>query len=191
MGVAVSRIETAADVARARACLILAFASDPLSRWVMRDPQQYLALFPHSLTHMGGLALPHGAGFVADGGRGAALWLRPGAGPDMEALGALMADVAMPDEAPDVFAQMGGHHPAVPHWYLPFIGVDPGAQGCGVGSALLAASLAVVDADGLPAYLESTNPRNVPLYERFGFRVVGEIQVGTSPVLHPMWREAQ
>ena len=28
------------------------------------------------------------------------------------------------------------------------------------------------------AYLESSNPRNIPLYERHGFEALGEIQVG-------------
>ena len=85
---------------------------------------------------------------------------------------------------------MAGHHPSEPHWYLPFIGVDPAAQGQGHGTALLRASLQAVDRTGLPAYLESTNPRNIPLYESFGFRVTGEIQAGDSPPMHPMWRAA-
>ncbi len=191
MSPAVARIATAEHVAQAQACLTTAFASDLFARWVMADPAQFLRLFNHSLRHMGGLGSANGAGFLADGGIGAALWLRPGVGPDMAALGALMAELTMPDEAPAVFEQMSEQHPQNPHWYLPFIGVDPAAQGQHVGSTLLVASLALVDEEGLPAYLESTNPRNVPLYERFGFRVLGEIQVGSSPVMHPMWREAR
>lgn len=48
-----------------------------------------------------------------------------------------------------------------------------------------------VDEDRLPAYLESSNPRNISLYERHGFEVVGEIQVGKSPVMTPMIRAAR
>ena len=40
----------------------------------------------------------------------------------------------------------------------------------------------------LPAYLESSNPANVPLYQRHGFEVLGEIQVGSSPPVFPMYR---
>lgn len=188
---AVSRIETAEQAARARASLVTAFASDPFTRWVFADPGDFLALFPHVLAHMGGLGRPGGLGFVAGAGQAAALWLPPGSGPDTEALGAALAQLALPEEAPQVLGEMAARHPEEPHWYLPFLGVDPGAQGRGLGSALLAEALTLVDADHLPAYLESTNPRNVPLYERFGFRVVGEIQAGSSPPMHPMWREAR
>jgi ribosomal protein S18 acetylase RimI-like enzyme len=71
------------------------------------------------------------------------------------------------------------------------IGVDPTCQGMGYGSALLAYALEVCDRDHLPAYLESSNPRNIPLYERFGFEVQGEIQVATSPPIAPMLRAAR
>jgi hypothetical protein len=47
------------------------------------------------------------------------------------------------------------------------------------------------DEDHLPAYLESSNPRNVPLYERHGFTVIGAIQAGTSPTMYPMVRAAR
>jgi ribosomal protein S18 acetylase RimI-like enzyme len=53
---------------------------------------------------------------------------------------------------------------------------------------LLTQALARCDADGLPAYLESSNPRNIPLYQRHGFEILGRIQVGDSPVLTPMRR---
>jgi ribosomal protein S18 acetylase RimI-like enzyme len=109
----------------------------------------------------------------------------------MEALGMALAELVLPEEAPEVMGEMAARHPEQPHWYLPFLGVDPGAQGRGLGSTLLAQALALVDAEHMPAYLESTNPRNLPLYERFGFRVVGEIQAGSSPPMHPMWREAR
>jgi hypothetical protein len=44
------------------------------------------------------------------------------------------------------------------------------------------------DEEGMPAYLESSNPTNVPLYERHGFEVITEIQVADSPVVYPMLR---
>ena len=55
----------------------------------------------------------------------------------------------------------------------------------------LDALLSQVDAAGVPAYLESSNERNVPLYERHGFQVVGEHQaLGRGPTIWRMWRDA-
>jgi ribosomal protein S18 acetylase RimI-like enzyme len=86
---------------------------------------------------------------------------------------------------------MEKYHPTEPHWYLPLIGVDPSQQGNGVGSALMKHALEIVDRDHMPAYLESSNPKNVSLYERHGFEVIGEIQVGSSPTMRPMFRSAR
>ena len=72
-------------------------------------------------------------------------------------------------EAGAVMEQMGRYHPSEPHWYLPLIGIDPAQQGKGYGGALLQHALIACDRDGSLAYLESTNPRNIPLYERHGF----------------------
>ena len=84
---------------------------------------------------------------------------------------------------------MEGYHPREPHWYLPFIGVDPSQQGKGYGSALMKHTLDACDRDHAAAYLESSNPKNVPLYERHGFELLGTIQAGTSPPIFPMLRK--
>jgi ribosomal protein S18 acetylase RimI-like enzyme len=84
--------------------------------------------------------------------------------------------------------QMGDAHPEAPHWHLAFVGVDPAHQGRGLGSALLRHTLARVDAERLHAYLESSNPANVPLYRRHGFEVIREIRVAGSPAVIPMVR---
>lgn len=118
--------------------------------------------------------------------------LPPGVEPDAERLTALMQEHAEPSILPDamrVFEEMERFHPRYAHWYLPLIGVDPSAQNQGHGSALLEFALGRSDADGLPAYLESSNPRNISLYQRHGFEILGTIQVGSSPRLVPMLRQ--
>lgn len=67
----------------------------------------------------------------------------------------------------------------------------PMQQGRGHGSRLMEAALSRCDADGVPAYLESSDPRNIPLYERFGFQGLGRIQAGDSPAMVPMLRPAR
>ena len=86
---------------------------------------------------------------------------------------------------------MGSYHPREPHWYLPLIGVEPVHQRKGQGSTLLQHALRQCDLDHAPAYLESTNPANIPLYERHGFEVLATIQVGSSPPIRPMLRAAR
>ena len=83
-----------------------------------------------------------------------------------------------------------GRYPREPHHYLFMVGVEPERQGRGVGSALLREVLTQCDAEGLPAYLESSNERNLTLYRRHGFEVIEELRLGRSgPLLWLMWRE--
>jgi len=81
-----------------------------------------------------------------------------------------------------------GH--SAPHWYLGYLGTRRDQQGQGLGTQMLREVLAQVDTDRVPAYLESSNERNLALYERNGFRVVGELQaLGRGPTIWRMWRE--
>jgi GNAT superfamily N-acetyltransferase len=61
-----------------------------------------------------------------------------------------------------------------PHLYLQFLGVEPQHQGNGLGSALLRPMLARADADGMRCYLETFQPKNVPLYKKHGFEIAVE-----------------
>jgi ribosomal protein S18 acetylase RimI-like enzyme len=171
--------------------LTLAFAADPPNRWMYPELQQYLAHFPAFARALGGAALPLRTAFVSPNYSAAALWLAPGVGPDEQALMNLIEESVAPGKRADLSAvieEMVQYHPEEPHWYLPFIGVDPTQQGKGLGAALLRSVLTECDAARLPAYLESTNPRNQTFYERHGFRTLGEIRVGDCPPVVPMLR---
>ena len=89
----------------------------------------------------------------------------------------------------ELFEKMGAGHPNEPHWYLPMIGVDTLQQNKGIGSALMRHALERCDEEDLPAYLESSNPRNISLYRRFGFEAIGKIRAGGSPPMVPMLRK--
>ena len=129
-----------------------------------------------------------------EGFTGAALWLRPGVEADGESLGELMQR-ALPEEDQekvfDFLDQVDEYHPHEPLWHLPMIGVDPTRQGMGLGSALLAHALAVVDGETKPAYLEASSERSRDLYARHGFEVIGTIQAADSPPMFPMLRKAR
>jgi GNAT superfamily N-acetyltransferase len=68
--------------------------------------------------------------------------------------------------------------------------VTPAWQGRGYGTALLRPVLERCDADGVPAYLESSTPRGRALYDRNGFEVVEECRFAhDGPPVWRMWRE--
>lgn len=172
--------------------LVLAFAADPAVRWMYPDAHQFRLFFPRFVRAFGGKAFTFGTAQRVAGWRGAALWLPPGVLPDEDALTPLLQESVTPDRRAEVFAlleMMGFFHPTEPHWYLPLLGVDPRHQRQGLGSALLEPTVAGFDRDGTVACLEASNPENVPFYERHGFEVRGEIQVGSSPTLFAMVRE--
>jgi GNAT superfamily N-acetyltransferase len=84
--------------------------------------------------------------------------------------------------------KMERKHLREPHFYVPYVGVAPAAQGAGLGTRLLGRTLARADAAGLPTYLEATSKLNAALYERLGFEHLGAFTVLGSPPLWPMRR---
>ena len=172
--------------------LKLAFVADPATRWVWPDPQKYLSHFSIFAKAFGGKAFGYESAHYVGNYSGAALWLPPNVHPDVDQLIALLqssgSDEAKKD-GPEIFEKMGGYHPNEPHWYLPLLGVDPLHHSKGMGSALLQHALVTCAQDNKYAYLESSNPRNIPLYERHGFELLGTIQVNTSPSIFPMLRK--
>jgi len=185
------QVATVAERDAVNAILTLAFSGDPASRWTWPDPKVYLEAFPHFAIAFGGAAFAKGSALRV-GSAGAALWLPPGTDSDEAAMNDLMmrtADAATAIDGPQLMQQMATYHPREPHWYLPLLGVDPAHQNKGVGGALLRHVTDRCDRDGALAYLESSNPRNIPLYERHGFEIVGRAQSGQSPVITPMLRK--
>ncbi len=180
------------DRAAAIATLTLAFSSDPVLRWVYASSDGFLRDFPDFVATFGGRAFEHGTAESAGGLSAVALWLPSGVSPDEDAIDVHFESVFGDDGRDDrnaVLAQMDAVHPHQPHWYLPLIGVDPAAQGLGLGSALLRHRAASLDRDRLPAYLEATSERSRDLYARHGYEVLGVIQAGSSPPLWPMLRQ--
>jgi ribosomal protein S18 acetylase RimI-like enzyme len=179
------------DKARVDDTIVMAFANDPVARWCWPNPHLYLTSMPSFTSAFGGRAFEHASAHATEDFCGAALWLPPGVHPDEDALGAVVEGTVMASVREDLYRvleQMAKFHPGEPHWYLPLIGVDPVHQGRGHGSALMAHALQQCDRDRAVAYLESTNPRNITLYQRNGFEIIGKIQAGASPPIVPMLR---
>ena len=170
--------------------LLIAFSTDPIARFGMPRADQYLNGMRIVFDAFATEAVAAGGAWLCEDIGGGALWMPPGRKPSEESF-AQTASYVEPTRMENFFQlldKMDAAHPTEPHWYLGFIGVDVARQGEGLGSAMLKASLRDIDAQSGLAYLESSNPRNLPLYERFGFEVTQEIQVGDSPVVHAMVR---
>jgi ribosomal protein S18 acetylase RimI-like enzyme len=189
-----ARTMTADDEDPAVDTIMLAFAADPVTRWTWPHSHQYRGVMPRFVRAFGGRAFAQGSAYCTDGYAGAALWLPPETHPDEQAMEAIVDSTVSPalrEAVVATFEQMSKYHPREPHWYLPLMGVDPAYQGRGHGDVLMSYALERCDRDRAPAYLESTNPRNISLYRRHGFEPLGAIQAGSSPILVPMLRRAR
>lgn len=180
------------------AALAVAFAEDPVLSFLFEDPGTrpgLLATF-FSARLAGGLGIDEV--LTVDGHASAAVWVPP-RGPDdpdpdydaavAAAVALLGEEVAYPKLA--ALGPMLEAHPHTPHWYLAFVGTRPEGRGAGLASALISAVTDRCDAEGVPAYLESSDPANVPLYERHGFTVTGDVVIEGGPTIPLMWREAR
>lgn len=183
---------TAAEEQAVVDTLVLSFSSDPIMRWFYATPNDYLRYFPEFVRIYGGKAFEHGTAYYVHDHAAAALWLPPGVQPDEDAFVGLLQRSLSEDRLAYVWSvleQLEGYHPDEPFWHLPTIGADPTRQARGYGSALMEYALDACDQEGAVAYLESSNPRNISLYTRYGFEIVGMIQEGAAPPLVPMVRE--
>lgn len=173
------------------AVLTLAFAADPVNRWMLPAPADHLGFFGLVVDVMGKDAFAGRTALMLDDGSAAALWLRPGATIDWSGFAPMEEIPRTPErksEGDAFWEQVGSFHPDAPHWYLPLTGVDPARQNRGLGAILMKTMCARFDAEGALAYLESSNPRNIGFYERHGFEALGRVQVSSSPVMTPMLR---
>jgi len=173
------------------ATIVAAFLTDPPARFAWSSAHEYLRAMPLATGKFVGCCFEHGSAYVSADLCGAALWLPPGVGPDGEAVEKVFRDTAKREHLDDLlatFEKMAQSHPGEEHWYLAQIGVDPNAQGRGVGAALMAHAVARCDQERALAYLEASKQDNVAFYQRYGFEVTGRIQVGAAPAVVPMVR---
>jgi GNAT superfamily N-acetyltransferase len=178
--------------------LVGAFYDDPLWSWAFPDGsrrrEQHAVVW--RLMVEGAIRYPWT--WLSSGAAATSVWIPPG-GTELDdehadSLEDVLADLlgAGADRVLGALAALEGAHPhRTPHFYLSLLGTDPARRGHGYGLALLADNLREIDALGMPAYLESSNPANVPLYARHGFVPVGVATPPGGPDVVTMWREPQ
>jgi GNAT superfamily N-acetyltransferase len=191
-------LETSAAIAEA---LARAFYDDPVFSWVLRHDKRRMKILRRGFQlFLRRVWLEHEETWTTGGTAGAAVWEPPGmwkqgVAAQLRLLPAMLGVFGR--HSPRVLsaiAKLEGGHPQEPghppHYYLAFLGVDPVWQGRGLGAALLAPVLERSDAEGIPAFLEASTPRNRALYERHGFEAIEEFKLGRSaPAQWRMWRE--
>jgi len=179
-----------------------AFVEDPIFDWFLRADARRdaarLRLFEVLLKE---IVYPDGRIQRPAAGGAAAVWIpSEKAGPqplhrELRGLPTLLNAAGL-GRFPRLLALRGAmdaHHPMTrPHEYLWFLGVSPAAQGHGVGSRLLKAETDRLDEAGRGGFLETATPRNVPLYQRHGFRILDEYRPRPdAPLIYAMWRDPQ
>ena len=183
------------DRLRALSTLALAFSSDPLLRWMLPSSDSYLANIIKIFDVFAGNSIDGETCLITSSFEGAAMWLAPGVEADEDAVSDTFARIFSPEFLPkvnEILATMESYHPHDDNcWYLPLIGVDPGHQNKGVGAALMKHMTEKLDNESAMAYLESSNQKNISLYLRHGFEVIGEIQIYDSPIVTPMIRKCR
>ena len=191
---------SAAQVDDAIAATSRAFWPDPLFGFFTRSSLKEHKNMPVYVRAIIRDALQHGhVDAVINNGRIAATasWLPPGTAPRSHRRELLITARVLPVllrgrnrlTAINMLQTMSKKHPTEPHWYLALIGVDPTFQGKGIGNVLLRKRLDDCDSSGLPVYLETQKPENVPYYQRFGFVIRDTIVTKGCPTLWTMWRE--
>ena len=184
------------DLADIAELWIDAFAADPYLRWIQPDDARWPAFGRAWFDFILGLTFERGHTYVADPVDVAVAWVPPDlalVGPgDIERGAAILAEhggAERSEQALAMILEARGHALEVPHWTLQYIGVRSSRTGSGLGRLAVEPCLAECDNDGLPCGLVSTNPRNVPFYNRLGFEIDAEVR-GPDPVvsLRPMSR---
>jgi GNAT superfamily N-acetyltransferase len=98
--------------------------------------------------------------------------------------GAILAGPVAGIRALRADATMSAGHPHEPHVFVSLLAADPRHQRGGRGRALLSAAIAEAQDAGVPTYLNTANPANLPYYGSFGFTIVGE---AVLPRGAPLW----
>jgi GNAT superfamily N-acetyltransferase len=184
------------DVPALSSMLAVTFEDDPVANHIFPSARRRPAgLRTYFRLQIAGDYLPFGGVYTTEGLDGTAVWGPPGKPLLAGTRGLLHVIPVFPYVVGNLMqtlrllARIEALHPKEPHWYLATLGTRPDRQGHGVGSALMAPVLARCDAEGIPAYLESSKERNVPFYRRHGFEVQHEIRLPDAPVIWTMWRE--
>lgn len=157
------------------------FVVEPMMCWSLGDHGDLAERFTRAFEYFLEDLIPLGMVWEAGNAEGTAVWVPPDGAAARH--GAQTRDGRLEGLTLDggrrysVFWEwVESKIPDEPLWHLDSVAVEPEARGRGIGVALIEHGLARARADRMGAVLETGNPRNVPYYEAFGFRVIDEAE---------------
>jgi ribosomal protein S18 acetylase RimI-like enzyme len=181
------------------ACLTSAFFEDPVwGRWAFPDPSSRAEPLSRLMGFWANAAMRNPWVRMTEKAEAVAAWIPPGVA-ELTADGEVAFEVLVDqlfgpraDELHALFELFEQHHPKQdPHYYLSLWATHREHAGKGLGTQLIDDNLARIDAEHMPAYLESSNPANIGRYEALGFHPRSEFGPTGGPVITSMWREAR
>lgn len=191
------RVATAADAGGIARTLALAFENDPLWSWALPGAGRVERLERLWRLYIDN-ALRYPWTFTTENYEATCAWIPPGGtelSPEGEAeLEPLVSELTGGEPGPVLAvceAFDGAHPPSPPHYYLTLLGTHPQSRGRGLGMAMIREVLERIDAEHMPAYLESSLPANDRRYASVGFVRTGEVSAPGSPPATTMWRAAR
>jgi ribosomal protein S18 acetylase RimI-like enzyme len=193
------RIVTADAVDAAAQVFARGFHDDPLWAWAFPHESKRLAQQQAFWGFCVAEAIRYPWTFLAANDSTTTCWIPPG-GTELSPAGAeqfapLLHDLVGDGATPvlELFETLDASHPHdEPHFYLSLFATEPAARGNAYGQALLCHNLELIDQQGASAYLESSNSRNIAMYERHGFRVIQHVAGPAGcPDFAGLWREAR
>jgi GNAT superfamily N-acetyltransferase len=194
------RLASRADVDAVTAAMVTAFDTDPVwGEYSFPDAAHRPEASRRFWDFCVRAAMRFPATFVTPACEAAAVWIPPGEAemtPKQEAeLAELLAELLGSEQAHvvvDAFERLDAAHPHdEPHHYLSLLATHRDHRGRGLGMGLLGACLEAIDAERMPAYLESTNPMNDERYIRYGFEPTGRVTLPNGTPITTMWRPAR
>ena len=178
-----------------------AFMDDPLFDYMVRPGARRTASLEIFFREiLSARDIPQGEVWMSSDGHACVCWLKPDA---RRSPGGLVQKLSWLPFFVRVFSlarftrgmammeAMEENHPREQHFYLTFVAVSAEYRGVGLGSRILKATLKQIDAAGMAAYVESSNPKNATFYERGGFVARKDIAPVGAPPLIAMWRDAR
>jgi len=185
------RQATRDDTDACAAVLARAFHDDPGTVLYEPDATRRAAILPKFFRTFVAAALDEEGDLVVAGDpiNGIASWFGPERhAPSQDAMGANgfgdVLEASGPEATERLLAmvdELEAQHERLTdgsHLRLEFFGVDPAAQGSGVGSALIDHGHGRADELGIPCYLETFTQDNVGFYGHRGYELAGEYTVG-------------